>query len=108
MIRLFGQLDERAVGQGVLTNELRGIRLIVVFAEERHFDLRRVVDHVVIGEDEAILAADDEARSGGDRRLLLRARSPAALIALSLASLSLAAASLAAASLAAARRRLVL
>ena len=79
MVRLFGQLNQRAVGQRVLADQLGGIGLIVVLAEERHFDLGRVLDDVIVREDQAVLA-DDEPGAGGDRRLLARRRGSAAAL----------------------------
>ena len=66
MVRLFGELNQRAVGQRIAADELRRVRLVVVFAEERDLDLGGVLDHVIVGEDEAVLA-DDEAGARGAR-----------------------------------------
>ena len=60
----------------IAADHLGGVRVVVFVAEELHFDLGRVLDHVVVGQDEAVLRADDEAGAGG-RRLLL-ALGPAA------------------------------
>src|SRR6185436_15653599 len=65
--------------QRILADQLGRIRLIFFVAKERHFDLCGVFDHVVVCEDEAVLAADDEAGAGRHCRLLTRARRPAAL-----------------------------
>ena len=48
------------------------IELVEVFAVERHFDLARALDDVVVREDQAVLA-DDEAGAGGHRGLLAAA-----------------------------------
>src|SRR5262249_31325128 len=71
VIRLLGELDERAVGQRVPADDLRLVHLLVVLAVERDLDLRRAFDDVVVGEDEAGLV-DDEARARGDRDFITR------------------------------------
>src|SRR5262245_62022234 len=79
MVWLFSELDQGSVSQRVLADQFRRIRLIVVLTVERHFDLRRVVDHLVVGEDQAVLAADDESCPGSNGRLLPRTRRTASL-----------------------------
>ena len=70
MLRHLRQLDQRAVGERIAADHLGGVGVVVFVAEELHFDLGRVLDHVVVGEDEAVLRVDDEAGAGGGRLLL--------------------------------------
>ena len=66
-VGLLDELDERAVGQLIAADQLRRIEPLVV-AVERHLNLRRALDDVVVGQDEAVLA-DDEAGAGCARHL---------------------------------------
>jgi hypothetical protein len=59
--RLFEQLQERAVGQRITSDDLRLV-VVVFLIEELNLDLRGAFDDVVVGENEAILA-DDEPRT---------------------------------------------
>ena len=70
MLRHLGQLDQRAVGERIPADHLGGVGVVVFVAQKLHFDLGRVLDHVVVGQDEAVLRADDEAGAGGCRFLL--------------------------------------
>src|SRR5215831_14028554 len=65
---MFHQLNQRAVGQGVAPDDLRGVRVFIVEVQA-HLDLDRILDDVVVGEDETV-SADDEARSGRARNRL--------------------------------------
>ena len=67
VVGLFGQLDQRAVGQRVASHHARAIPDVVFLAVQRDLDLVGALDHVVVGEDEAFLG-DDEAGAGGHRR----------------------------------------
>ena len=75
-VGLFDELKQRAVGQRIPANDL-GLVIIVLVIEELHFDLRRPLDDVVVGDDEAIFR-DDEARTGGLRQALAAAGAAAA------------------------------
>src|SRR5207244_3632809 len=85
---LFRELDERAVGQGVAADQLCGIRCVVILAEERDFDLGRILDDVVVCEDETLLA-DDEAGARCHRCLFARRTPVASAAAAALASSAL-------------------
>src|SRR5207248_2580459 len=74
------ELNQRAVGERVLAEHLRRVADVGVVAPEHDFDLRRVLDDVVVREDEAVLA-DDEPGAGRPRRLLARRFARAALAA---------------------------
>ena len=85
MSRLLGQLDERAVGQRVAADHLRRVFLVRILAVERHFDLRRALDDVVVRQDEAGLV-DDEAGAGRLHDLVARLLAlPSLALALALA-----------------------
>src|SRR5262249_18414394 len=77
VVRLLRELDERAVRQRIVPDQLRVVALVRVFAEERDLNLRGAVDDVVVREDQAVLA-DDEAGPRSDRRLLALTSVPAA------------------------------
>src|SRR5215831_7621732 len=57
--RMFHELNQRAVGERVASDDLGGVGVFVIQIQT-HLDLDRVFDDVVVGEDEAVLA-DDEA-----------------------------------------------
>src|SRR5688572_3581053 len=63
MVGLFGQLDERAVGQRIATDHPRAILLAVVLAIQRDANSRRAFHDVVVGQNEAGFI-DDEAGAG--------------------------------------------
>src|SRR5688572_22998745 len=63
MVGLFGQLDERAVGQRIATDHPRAILLAVVLAIQRDTNSRRAFHDVIVGQNEAGFI-DDEAGAG--------------------------------------------
>ena len=65
VIRLLGQLDQRAVGQRVAADHLGLVADVALVTVEIHLDLGGALDDVVVGEDVAVLA-DDEAGAAGD------------------------------------------
>ena len=56
VVGFFGQLDERAVGQRVAAHHAGAVPEVVFLAVQRDFDLVGALHHVVVGEDEALLA----------------------------------------------------
>src|SRR5215831_13190769 len=64
---MFHQLNERAVGKRIASDHLHGVGGFVVQIQA-DLDLDRVLDDVVVGADEAVLA-DDEAGPGRTRDL---------------------------------------
>ena len=71
VVGLFGQFDERAVGQRIAADDPRVVLLAVVLAVERDANSRRAFDDVVVRQDEAGLV-DDEAGAGRLHHLLAR------------------------------------
>jgi hypothetical protein len=69
MVWLFGQLNQRAVGQRIPPDHLGGVDLILILAVQRDLDLVRVFDDVIVRQDEAV-PADDEPGARGHHRLL--------------------------------------
>ena len=78
--RLLDELDQRAVGELIAADQLRVVELVVV-AVERHLNLRRVLDDVVVGQDEAVLADDEAGARGALRSAAAGGSGRAALVA---------------------------
>ena len=79
MARLVDQLQERRVGELIAADHLRVVLRLVV-SEQRHLDLGRILDDVVVGDDEAVLADDEAAALGVGHRLALAAASSALVV----------------------------
>src|SRR6476660_2862515 len=66
------QLNQCTVGERIFANHLRCVGVVVFVAQKLNLNLGGIVDDVIVGEDEAVLPCDDEARTGGLGSLLSR------------------------------------
>jgi hypothetical protein len=76
--RHVGELDERAVGQRVVADDLCRVFLVATGADERDLDVHGPFDDVVVGENVAG-PVDDEPRPGALRELIRRLPAPVPL-----------------------------